>query len=84
MDTLVKADIFFFIASIATVVLAGLGAILLFYLIRAARNLQKLSEALKGGLKEGEDFVVDLKERLESNVIFRLLFPPSNRKRLKK
>ncbi len=84
MDTLIKADVFFFIASSATVVLGILAAILLFYLIRAARNLHQLSEALTGGLKEGGEFFVDLKDRLESNVIFRLLFPPRNRTRLKK
>ncbi|MES3031148.1 MAG: hypothetical protein V4697_01905 [Patescibacteria group bacterium] len=84
MDTLIKADIFFFIASIATVVLVVLVSVLLYYLIRAARNLHALSEAIKGGWKEGEEFVLELKDRLESNMIFRMLFPPASRKRLKK
>ena len=76
-----KADIFFFISSVATVVLAVLASVLLFYLIKAGKNLYMLSEALKGGFKESEEFVAELKERLEDNMVFRLFFPPLGRRR---
>lgn len=76
-----KADIFFFISSVATVVLAVLGCILLCYFIKAGRNLYLLSEALKGRFKESEEFVTELKERLEDNFIFQLFFPPSRKRR---
>jgi len=76
-----KADIFFLISSVATVVLTVLAAILLFYLIKAGKNLYKLSEVLKGDIKESEEFVLELKERLEDNVVFRIFFPPSRRSR---
>lgn len=79
-----KADIFFFISSVATVILAILTSILLFYVIKAGRNLYLLSETLKGRFKDSEEFVAELKERLEDNLIFRLFFPPSQkRKRVK-
>jgi len=81
MESLMKADIFFFISSIATVVLTILVSILLVYLIRAGKNLHALSETLKGGLKESEEFVMELKDRLEDNIVFRLFFPPSRRRR---
>ncbi|MEK7612426.1 MAG: hypothetical protein AAB407_03735 [Patescibacteria group bacterium] len=80
MDQLMKADIFFFISSIATVVLTALVSILLFYLIKAGKNLSELSEVLKGNIKESKEFIQDLKERLEDNIVFRLFFP-SPRKR---
>ena len=80
MESLIKADIFFFVASIATVVLAVLVSILLFYLIKAGKNLHLLSEALKGDFKDSEEFVAELKERLENNLIFRLFFPPLRRR----
>ena len=70
-----KADIFFFISSVATVVLGILAAILLVYLIRAGRNLHRLSESLRDGYKESGEFIAELKDRLERNIIFRLLFP---------
>ncbi|WKZ26565.1 MAG: hypothetical protein QY304_00470 [Candidatus Paceibacterota bacterium] len=86
METLVKADIFFFIASIATIVLTILISFLLFYLIKAGKNLYRLSEVLKSGFKESEEFVEDLKDRLENNVVFRFFFPPirKNKKLMKK
>jgi beta-lactamase regulating signal transducer with metallopeptidase domain len=81
METLVKADIFFFISSVATVVLAILISALLFYLIKAGKNLYMISEALKSNFKESEEFVSELKERLDGNIIFRLFFPMLRKKR---
>ena len=75
MDTLIKADIFFFIASIATIVLAILISIVLYYFIKAGRNLYKLTEALQNGMKDSEEYVIELKERLDRNPLFRLFFP---------
>ncbi len=80
METLIKADIFFFISSVATVVIAILVSVLLFYLIKAGKNLYSLSEALKGKFKESEEFVMDMKDRLENNLVFRIFFPPSRKK----
>ncbi|MFA5742846.1 MAG: hypothetical protein WCX77_01870 [Candidatus Paceibacterota bacterium] len=81
MESLMKADIFFFISSVATVILAILVSILILYLIKAGKNLYMLSEALKGNFKESEEFIAELKERLENNIIFRLFFPLPRRKR---
>jgi hypothetical protein len=81
MESLMKADIFFFISSVATVVLTVLTSVLLFYFIKAGKNLYALSEALKSGFKDSEEFVTDLKERLEDNMVFRLFFPPARRRR---
>jgi hypothetical protein len=77
METFIKADIFFFISSIASVVLAVLLSVALFYFIKAGRNLYLISEKLQEHFKESEEFVLDLKERLEENWIFRLFFPPA-------
>lgn len=81
MEPLMKADIFFFISSVATVVVALLVAVLLYYLIKAGKNLFMLTEALKGGFKDSEEFVAELRERLEDNIVFRLFFPPARRKK---
>jgi len=75
MESLIKADIFFFISSLATIVLAVLVSVLLYYLIKAGKNLYMLTEALKSNLKDSEEFVAELKERLENNIFFRIFFP---------
>ncbi|MEK9153410.1 MAG: hypothetical protein AAB723_02315 [Patescibacteria group bacterium] len=81
MESFIKADIFFFISSAATVVTAVLLSILLVYLIKAGRNLQIILKTLKNGFQESEEFVLDLKERLENNIIFRLFFPRPKKRR---
>ncbi len=65
----------------ATVVLTVLASIILFYFIKAGKNLYMISEALKGDFKQSEKFVAELKERLEDNIVFRFFFPPSRKKR---
>jgi hypothetical protein len=81
METVMKADIFFFISSIASVVLVVLLSIVLFYFIKAGRNLYHISEKLQEHFKESEEFVLDLKDRLEENMIFRLFFPPARKRK---
>jgi hypothetical protein len=76
-----KADIFFFISSIALVMLTLLLSIVLYYFIKAGRNLYNISEKLQNHFKESEEFVLDLKERLEDNMIFRLFFPPARKRK---
>lgn len=81
MDSLIKADIFFFISSVAVAILTILASVLLLYLIRAGKSLYLISEALRGDFKESEEFIDELKDRLENNTIFQFFFPPSRRKR---
>ena len=81
MATVMKADIFFFIASIATIVLTVFFSVVLFYFIKAGKNLYLISEKLQTHFKESEEFVSELKDRLEDNLIFRLFFPPARGKR---
>lgn len=84
METLVKADIFFFISSIATIILTILVSILSIYLIKAGKNLYELSETLKTSYNDSEEFISELKDRLEGNMVFRMFFPPLRKKRISK
>lgn len=74
-------DIFFFISSVATIIWTILVSILLFYFIKAGRNLYLLSEMFKSDFKDSEEFIKEIKERLEDNMVFRFFFPLSRRKR---
>lgn len=84
METLIKADIFFFISSIATIILTVLISILLVYLIRAGKNFHMISEALKKDLEYSEEYIEDLWDRLENNAFFRMLFASSRRHKKQK
>lgn len=75
-----KADIFFVISSIASIILTVLLSTVLYYFIKAGKNLYMISEKLQEHFKESEEFVLELKERLEDNMVFRLFFPPARNK----
>ena len=77
---MLKADIFFFIASVAIIILTLLFSVLLFYLILAGRILYKLAARLKSGFRESEEFIAEMKERLENNPAFNFFFPSSRKK----
>ena len=81
MDTLMKADIFFFISSVATVILTILLAVALFYFILAGRGLYDISKKLQTHFKESEEFIFDLKDRLESNLLFRMFFSSKSKRK---
>lgn len=81
METLIKADIFFFISSIATIVIAIFISALLYYLIKAGKALHELLEDLRGNYEDSEEYVNELVDRLEANAFFRMIFPPIHRKK---
>jgi len=57
MDTLFKADIFFFITSFVVIVLGVIVAIILVYLVRILRDLKAISQVLR---TEIEQLVADV------------------------
>jgi hypothetical protein len=76
MDTLMKADIFFFVATIQSVIVTLLLCIVLYYVIKIVRTLKLITEELQARVEDSEEFVAELRKRLEGNFIFRFLFPP--------
>ena len=57
MDTLIHADIFFFITSIAVIVLTAALVVVLIYLAQFLRNARDISRT---GKKESEDIAADI------------------------
>lgn len=59
MTSIMKSDIFFFITSIAVVVLSVLLAMIFIYFFRAIKDLRFLASKIR---EEGEEIVKDVKE----------------------
>jgi len=53
MNAFAKMDIFFFVTTLATVVLAVFVGVLLFYIVRAARDVSRITHIVE---KESEQF----------------------------
>lgn len=74
MNTLVHADIFFFISTIGFIVLFALGVVLLVYVIGILRQIRKITAKIGDNVEdisdEAKEFVYDLR----ASAIYRMLF----------
>ena len=52
METLIHADVFFFITTIAVIVVALLIAAGLFYLVRILRDIQRIADLVRGAAEK--------------------------------
>lgn len=59
MDTLIHADIFFFITSVAVIAITAALVVVLIYLAQFLRNARDISRTVR---KESEDIVADISE----------------------
>ena len=84
MDSLIHADIFFFITSIAVVVVTVVFIIASFYLIPTLKNLRDVSRTLKRGVDKAEESIEDAYGSLEDSRIFRFIFGGHKRKHKKR
>lgn len=57
MNTLIKSDIFFFITSIAVVILTALLCVLVFYLIKVSKDIKYISQKAKS---EADNVMADI------------------------
>lgn len=69
MDTVMKSEIFFFITSIAVVVLTILVGVVIAYLIRILRNVDDISEKAKEETALIKEDVAELRQNLREQGI---------------
>lgn len=69
MDSVFQANIFFFIASIATVVFAILVSIILWHISRVAKNIHVASQAIQEEMSTMVSHVTGIREHIE-DVLF--------------
>jgi membrane protein implicated in regulation of membrane protease activity len=81
MDTLMKADIFFFISSISSIVFLILGCVALYYLIRVLKNVKEATDTLKSKIETAGDEVRELVEDVRESSLFRFFFGKKKRKK---
>jgi hypothetical protein len=81
MDTFMKADIFFFVTTIA-VALVSLGLLIMFvYVVRFMRTCNRIAKSVEERADEiGED-VGEMIEDVRESFLFRLMFPKAKRKK---
>lgn len=74
METLIHADIFFFVTTIAVVVFLLLGSIAFYYLIGILRNIKKASDKIEQKIEVAGEHVDDLYHSIKESFLFAMLF----------
>jgi hypothetical protein len=79
MDTLAKADIFFFVTTIA-VVFVTIGLLVSFYyVVTAIRRLTDTIEKIERNMKDASEDVKEMAEDVRESFLFSLLFRKKRR-----
>jgi uncharacterized protein YoxC len=74
MDTVLKADIFFFVTTIAVVAFSILGGIAFLYLIKILRNIKKATDKLEGEIEAIGENADALYHKIAESFVFNMLF----------
>jgi Na+-transporting methylmalonyl-CoA/oxaloacetate decarboxylase gamma subunit len=83
MDTQAQSEVFFLISSIGFVLLWILGAVFLFYLIRAMRTIDRVVERAEKEVDTISDATKEMIEDIKDSTIFNFLFKKKRSKSAK-
>lgn len=75
MQTLIKADIFFFVTTICVVFISIFLIIFLAKLARLLESVRKLTDMIKDKTFDISEDAKEILERIENSFIFNLIFP---------
>jgi len=84
MNTLLQAQVFFFISSVGFIVLGILVAVFLFYLIRATDTLSRILKQIEKDVNNIGDITKEMLEDIRDNPIFNFLFGKKKKSRKNK
>lgn len=88
MDTLLHADVFFFVTTIAVILIATVIVIAFIYIIQILKNLRDVSRVFKKGTDKAGESIEAIINLIINNKIFQMFFgkktPRTKRKTNKK
>jgi hypothetical protein len=82
MESLVQADIFFFITSIAVIICTIVFIVTGYYVIKTMKNISRISESLKNTVESAESELADISNHVRDSALFTFIF--GKRKKSKK
>ena len=74
MESILKADIFFFISSVSVVIITLVFLVVGFYFIKIIRNFYKISNILKNYTESADRELRDIGEHVRNSSLFTFLF----------
>lgn len=83
MNTLIQANIFFFIASVGTIIFIVLGSIALYHLIHILKNVKEATDSLRDTIETASEQVEKMRQKISESLIFNLIFAKKPSKKRK-
>lgn len=74
MDSVVKADIFFFISSIAVVVVSAGLLVAGYYITRSLQRIERLAGRLEEKMIDATDEVKEIGENIKESFLYNMIF----------
>lgn len=74
MDTIMKADIFFFVTTISVVVVSAALLFGIYYIVGAVRRFESYAERIESNMKDASDEVRELGEDIRESFIYNFIF----------
>jgi hypothetical protein len=81
METFMKADIFFFVTTIAVGIITIFLCVAIYYVIVGLRRFKDLADKLERGIDTAEENISETVERVTDSFLFGLLFPKKRKKK---
>lgn len=81
MDTLMKADIFFFVTTIAVVLVSGVVAWALLYIVGAVKRLEAYADKIAENTKDASAEVKEMGEDIRGSILYNFLFKKKRHKK---
>jgi predicted Zn-dependent protease len=81
MDSILQADIFFFISTIAVVIFSVLLLIAIYYLRETLQNFRDISRTLKNGVNNASEKVGDAFSDVEDSMVYKFIFGKKKKER---
>ncbi len=80
-SSIIHADIFFFVTTVALIIFAVIGIIASWYIIATLRNIRDISRTLKHGVDNAEGRIEEICDDIEDSAAFRFIFGRKKQKR---
>ncbi len=80
-SSIIHADIFFFVTTVALIIFAVIGIIASLYIIAILRNIRDISRTLKHGVENAEGRIEEMCSGVEDSAVFKFIFGRKKQRR---
>lgn len=81
MESILKADIFFFISSLGTIFFILLGLVVAYYLIKILKNVKESTDSLRDEMKNAGERISEIEKEVTESMIFKFIFAKDKKRR---